>query len=170
MLGRDWEPTTATIVMARVRGVGGKTGMKTIFEFEADVVAPDGGNGFRAKLDDPHERGFRPPGEGMLVRVLADAKHHKAKFDMSDPARKNPENLLAGPDHVPTDAELLAAWQAQQDHVGREPEIQAREDMSQLEAWTETSRDLSMALMHLTAARPDWKSPYKLAQESAGGK
>jgi hypothetical protein len=170
MFGRDWEPTTATIAMARVRGVGGKTGMKSIFEFEADVLAPDSGETFRAKLDDPHERGFRPPGEGMQVRVLADAKHHKAKFDMSDPARTKPKNLLAGPDHVPTDAELLAAWQAQQTHTELASEIQARGDMSQFEAWTETSTDLSMALMHLTAARPDWKSPYQLAQESAGEK
>jgi hypothetical protein len=105
MFGRDWEPTTATIVMARVRGVGGKTG---------------------------------------------------------------PKNPLAGPDHIPTDAEMLAAWQAKQDHGELASEIQARGDISQLEAWTETSNDLSMALMHLTAARPDWKSPYQLTQESAG--
>lgn len=168
MFGRDWAPTTATIVMARVRGVGGKTGMKSIFEFEADVIAPDGGEAFRAKLEDPHAHGFRPPGEGMRVRVLADFKHHKAKFDMSDPARMLPKNVLAGPDHVPTDAEMLAAWQANQDHSELAAEIQARGDRSQLEAWTETSNDLSMALMHLTAARPDWKSPYKLAQEAAG--
>jgi hypothetical protein len=170
MFGRDWEPTTATIVMARVRGVGGKTGMKSIFEFEADVSAPDGGEGFRAKLDDPREHGFRPPGEGMRVRVLADRKHQKAKFDMSDPARTNPKNLLAAPDHAPTDAELLAAWQAEQDHVQLADEIRARGDASQLEAWVETNNDLSMALMHLTAVRPDWKSPYKLAQEAGGGK
>jgi hypothetical protein len=43
MFGHDWEPTTATITMARVRGIGGKTGMKTIFEFEADVAPPGGG-------------------------------------------------------------------------------------------------------------------------------
>jgi hypothetical protein len=156
--------------MARVRGVGGKTGMKSIFEFEADVSASDGGESFRAKLDDPHEHGFRPPGEGMEVRVLADRKHQKAKFDMSDPARTNPKNVLAGPDHPPTDAELLAAWQAVQDHSERAAEIQARGDMSQLEAWNATSADLSMALMHLTTARPDWKSPYKLAHEAAGEK
>jgi hypothetical protein len=170
MFGRDWEPTTATIVMARVKGVGGKQGMQSIFEFEADVRPPGGGEPFRAKLADPHEHEFRPPGEGMEVRVLADAKHQEVKFDMTDPARLRPKDLLKGPDHVPTDAELLAAWQAKQDHSAVEPEIQARGDMSQLEAWTETSGDLSMTLMQLTAARPDWKSPYKLAQESAGEK
>ena len=78
--------------------------------------------------------------------------------------------MLAGPDHVPTDAEMLAAWQANQDHTELAAEIQARGDRSQLEAWTETGTDLSMALMHLTAARPDWKSPYKLAQEAASEK
>ena|ERR1700761_1951078 len=168
MFGRDWEPTTATIVMARVRGIGGKTGMKSIFEFEADVVPPNGGEPFRAHLDDPHERGFRPPGEGTEVRVLADAKHQKAKFDMSDPARTNPKNVLAGPDHTPTDAELMAAWQAVQAHSELANVVRARGDVSQLEAWSATSADLSMALMHLTAVRPDWKSPIQLAKEAAG--
>jgi hypothetical protein len=46
--------------MACVRGVGDKTGMKSMFELEADVMAPGGGEAFRPKLDDPHERGFRP--------------------------------------------------------------------------------------------------------------
>jgi hypothetical protein len=165
MFGRDWEPATARIVMARVSGVGGQTGLKSIFEFQADVTALDSGETFRAKLDDPHERGFRPPGEGMEIRVLADSKHHKAKFDMSDRARTNPKNLLAGPDHVPTDDELLAAWQANQDHAERASEIMARADRSQLAAWTATSNDLSMALMHLTNARPDWKSPYQRSRE-----
>jgi hypothetical protein len=36
--------------MARGRGVGGSTGMKSNFEFEADVSAPYGGEGL---LKDP---------------------------------------------------------------------------------------------------------------------
>jgi hypothetical protein len=167
VFGHDWEQTTATITMARVRGIGGKTGMKTIFEFEADVAPPGGGEPFSAKLHDPKLERFRPPGEGMTVRVLADAKHQEAKFDPSDPARTSPKNLLAPLDHVPSDGELLAAWQTMEDHSELLDEIKARGDMSQFEAWTATSDDLSMALMYLTQARPDWKSPYQLSRQSA---
>ncbi len=67
-----------------------------------------------------------------------------------------------------TDAEPDAAWQAVQTHAELADLIRARGDVSQLEAWTATSADLSMALIHLTAARPDWKSPIQLAKDAAG--
>ncbi len=82
MLGRNWEPATATIVAKKYKESSGTSG---VYEYVADI-SPGSGAPFRTKLKQPplmsHVVRLT---EGDVVNVLADVKHQDAKFDRSDP-------------------------------------------------------------------------------------
>jgi len=82
MFGRDWVPATATIVAKKFKEGGERSG---VWEYVADVT-PDGGPVFRTTLKQPplmsHVVRLQ---EGETVRVLADVKGGRAKFERSDP-------------------------------------------------------------------------------------
>jgi hypothetical protein len=82
MFGHDWVPATATIVAKKFKEGGERSG---VWEYVADVT-PDGGSVFRTTLKQPplmsHVVRLQ---EGEIVRVLADVKGERAKFERSDP-------------------------------------------------------------------------------------
>jgi hypothetical protein len=85
VFGHRWEPAQATIVATHVKKTTGD-GMVTIREFAADVV-PSTGVPFRALIQEPRiATDFWAPSVGDVVRVLADVKRQRAKFDKADPA------------------------------------------------------------------------------------
>jgi hypothetical protein len=84
MFGHDWEPAQATIVATHVKSTSGD-GTVTIHEYAADVV-PASGIAFRALIEEPTiATDFWPPRVGAVVKVHADVRRQKAKFDKSDP-------------------------------------------------------------------------------------
>jgi hypothetical protein len=83
MFGRNWEPATATIVSKQFHE---STETAGIYEYEADVALASGAT-FRATLKQPTLMSHVVRlNEGAQVRVLADAKRQRAKFDRDDPA------------------------------------------------------------------------------------
>jgi hypothetical protein len=82
VFGRDWEPATATIVTAKFKQGGERSG---VWEYVADIT-PESGPPFRTSLSQPrlmdHVVWLH---EGDVVRAFADVKHQGAKFDRSDP-------------------------------------------------------------------------------------
>jgi hypothetical protein len=84
MFGHDWEPAQATIVATHIKNTSGD-GTTVTREYAADVV-PASGVPFRALIQEPAiATNFWPPSIGDVLRVHADVKRQKAKFDKSDP-------------------------------------------------------------------------------------
>src|SRR3954463_2774116 len=84
MFGHDWEPAQATIVATHIKSTSGD-GTTDTREFAADVV-PASGIPFRALIQEPTiATDFWPPSVGDVLKVHADVKRQKAKFDKSDP-------------------------------------------------------------------------------------
>lgn len=82
MFGSEWEPATAKIVAKKFKEGGERSG---VWEYVADIT-PSSGQVFRAKLTQPpfmsHVVWLQ---EGAVVKVLADVKKQRAKFDRNDP-------------------------------------------------------------------------------------
>jgi hypothetical protein len=86
MLGRGWEPGTATII-ARKPLSAGPHGITTRWSYVADVRPDSGAPGFRATFDDPHLGGeLISPVEGAEVRVKCRPESKDVKLDRSDPS------------------------------------------------------------------------------------
>jgi hypothetical protein len=84
MFGHDWEPASAKIVDVRDRAV--RVENAPAQEYSADVTPDSGAPPFRALIEQPiMDQDFVQPWLGLVVRVHADVKRQKAKFDTSDP-------------------------------------------------------------------------------------
>ena len=93
MFGRDWEPATAKIVAKKFKE---STETSGTYEYVADV-SPGSGAPFRTVLRQPPLMSHVVRlSEGDSVRVLADVKHQKAKFDRSDPNVSGKQGRDAG--------------------------------------------------------------------------
>jgi len=85
VFGRSWQDGEATIVDVRTKKTSGD-GMVSIHEFVADVRVA-GASPFRTVMQEPAiATNFWAPSIGQIVRVHADVKRRKAKFDKGDPA------------------------------------------------------------------------------------
>jgi len=85
VFGHHWEPGTARIVAVHVKTTTGD-GLVSIREFAADVTPASGAPTFRALIQEPRiATDFWAPSEGDLVRVQADVRRAKARFDKDDP-------------------------------------------------------------------------------------
>jgi hypothetical protein len=83
MLGRNWEPATATIVAKKFHESSGSSG---VWEYVADISPASGDAPFRTTLKQPTLMSHVVRlAEGEVVNVLADVEHQDAKFDRSDP-------------------------------------------------------------------------------------
>lgn len=132
MFGRGWEPGSATIVERHAK-LRGDVGHSPQYRFVADVAVP-GTSPFRAKLRSPlwlPDR-FLAPQPGQVVRVKADAKRQKAKFDLSDPwLQRNRGNLAA----------MLQGFVAEREAAGPASQAGIRsEQLRQLAALKEQGR------------------------------
>ena|SRR5436305_9181430 len=85
VFGHDWSSGEATIVAVRTKKTSGD-GLVSIHEYVADVRV-EGAEPFRTVLGEPAiATNFWSPSVGQLVRVHADVRRQKAKFDKHDPA------------------------------------------------------------------------------------
>jgi hypothetical protein len=93
MFGHRWEPATAKVVARKYKESSGTSG---VYEYVVDVT-PASGATFRAPLKQPMLMSHVVMlGEGAVVRVFADVKGQKVKFDTSDPQVSGKGEDLSG--------------------------------------------------------------------------